>query len=239
MAVRVLSLVWDAYPGSGSALLALLALADWSDDNGRCYPSMSAIARKTRLSRSQAQRVVHRLIIDGYLLVTANALGGSPTQTRNYRIALDRLTGRMDATPTGRTDATGSTGATGRTDAAEGSHGRGGRGGAHATQTVSEPSTTVNRVRGKRKTTIPADFEISERVKKWAAEKQFDQMTEHLEAFKRKCQAKGYTYADWDAAFMEAVREDWASLRKPPSSGKRTPQPENFSSRDYGKGGRL
>jgi hypothetical protein len=233
MAVRILSLVWDQFPGGGSDLLALLALADWSDDNGRCYPSMNAIARKTRLSRSQAQRVVHRLIKDGYLQVTANALGGSPKQTCNYRIVLSHLSGRADAT------ATGSANATGRTDAAEGSHGCGDRGSAHATQTVSEPSTTVRRTPGVRKTVIPADFEISERVKKWASEKGFGQIDEHLDAFKRKCQAKGYTYADWEAAFMEAVREDWASLRKPASSTKRLPQPENFSSRDYGKGGRL
>lgn len=135
MAVRVLSLVWDGYPGGGSELLAMLALADWSDDSGRCYPSMAAIAKKVRLSKSQAQRVVHGLIDGGYVKVTANALGGSPTQTRNYRIVLDRLTGSAHAT--------GSVDATGRTNAAEGSHPCGGRGSAHATQTVSEPSTTV------------------------------------------------------------------------------------------------
>ncbi|MER2539914.1 MAG: helix-turn-helix domain-containing protein [Azonexus sp.] len=111
----------------------MLALADWSDDNGKCYPSMSSIAKKVRLSKSQAQRVVHGLIDDGFLKVTANALGGSPTQTRNYRIVLDRLTGSAHAT--------GSVCATGRTHAAEGSHPCGGRGSAHATQTVSEPST--------------------------------------------------------------------------------------------------
>lgn len=145
MSVRVLSLVFDGYPGGGSDLLALLALADWSDDGGRCYPSITAIARKTRLSRSQAQRVVHKLISDGFLVVTANALGGSPMQTRNYRIVLDRLTGSACATPTGRTDATGSMHATGRTGAQEGSHPCGERGRTHATQTVSEPSTTVSK----------------------------------------------------------------------------------------------
>ncbi|MGH8789763.1 MAG: hypothetical protein ACREYA_32415 [Cupriavidus necator] len=68
----------------------------------------------------------------------------------------------------------------------------------------------------KAKTAIPSDFGISERVERWAAERGFDNLVEHLEAFVRKCKAKGYTYADWDAAFMEAVREDWAKLRTPP-----------------------
>ncbi len=140
MSVRVLSMVWDGYPGGGTELLALLALADWSDDAGKCYPSISAIARKTRLSRSQAQRIVHQLIDDGFLVVTANALGGAPTQTRHYRIALDRLTGRADATRTSSTHATGSA------HAQEGSHPCGERGSTHATQTVSEPSVHVNPV---------------------------------------------------------------------------------------------
>jgi len=135
MSVRVMSLVWDGYPGGGSELLALLALADWSDDDGRCYPSMSAIADKTRLSRSQAQRVVHNLIDSGFVSVEGNESGGRPGSTRRYLIDLQQI-----RTERGRTHATGSAYATGRTDAAEGSHGCAERGRAHATQTISEPS---------------------------------------------------------------------------------------------------
>lgn len=144
MAVRVLSMVWDGYPGGGSDLLAILALADWSDDDGRCWPSMAAIARKTRLSRSQAQRIVHQLIDDGFLSVTGNETGGAPGSTRQYQINLPKLTGRTDATPTGRMDATGSAHATGRTHAQDGSHGCAETGRTHATQTVIEPSITVS-----------------------------------------------------------------------------------------------
>lgn len=64
-------------------------------------------------------------------------------------------------------------------------------------------------------TPLPADFVVSDRVKAWAATKGFTQLDEHCEAFRAKCEAKGYTYADWDSAFMEAVREDWARLRTP------------------------
>lgn len=63
------------------------------------------------------------------------------------------------------------------------------------------------------KTLIPADFAISDRVRKWADEKGHTQLDEHLDAFKRKCIAKGYANASWDDAFMEAIREDWAKLR--------------------------
>ena len=65
----------------------------------------------------------------------------------------------------------------------------------------------------KLKTSIPADFAVSERVKAWAATKGFDDLETHLEAFKSKCSAKGYTNVDWDEAFMGAIREDWAKLR--------------------------
>jgi hypothetical protein len=62
------------------------------------------------------------------------------------------------------------------------------------------------------KSALPDNFGISERVKAWATEKGHNRLTEHLEAFRAKAMAKGYTYVDWDSAFMEAIRNDWASL---------------------------
>lgn len=61
---------------------------------------------------------------------------------------------------------------------------------------------------------LPENFSISENVKKWAEEKNFTCLDEHLEAFKRKAIMNSYAYADWDLAFMEAIREDWAKLRQ-------------------------
>jgi len=65
---------------------------------------------------------------------------------------------------------------------------------------------------------LPDDFGISDAVKAWSIEKGHTRLPEHLEAFKLKCKAKSYAYADWDAAFMEAVRGDWAKLGNPPQS---------------------
>jgi hypothetical protein len=64
----------------------------------------------------------------------------------------------------------------------------------------------------KRKTTIPDGFDISERVKAWAEEKGHSHLADHLDSFRSKCRAKGYTYVDWDDAFMEAVRKNWANV---------------------------
>jgi len=226
MSIRVMSLVWDGFPGAGSELLAMLALADWSDDDGRCYPSIAAIATKTRLSRSQAQRVIHGLIDGGFVEILGNEFGGAPGTTRQYRIVRSSLTGRIDATPTGRMDATGSADATGSTHAQDGSHGCAETGRTHATQTVIEPSITVihtsattkKKVKAEKKKAtkapIPNDFGISEGIRKWAQAKGHARLEEHLEHFIGTAKANGYQYADWDAAFMNAVRNDWARLRQ-------------------------
>lgn len=70
------------------------------------------------------------------------------------------------------------------------------------------------------KVALPDDFGISERVQAWAKKNGLSRLDEHLEAFKRKARARAYEYADWDDAFMEAVREDWAKLRGAQQAGQ-------------------
>jgi phage replication O-like protein O len=76
------------------------------------------------------------------------------------------------------------------------------------------------------KTRLPDNFTISDHVKAWAVGKGFNHLDEHCESFKRKCRAKGYEYVDWDAAFMEAIRENWGKIsnnggRPPPGKLKK------------------
>lgn len=75
-----------------------------------------------------------------------------------------------------------------------------------------DASGDATRKRAPSKSPLPNGFSVSERVKAWAAEKGHDRLDQHLESFRAKATAKGYTYADWDAAFMEAIRENWAKL---------------------------
>ena len=93
MSIRVMSKVWESYPGGGSELLALLALADWSDDNGRCYPSMASISKKVRLKPRQAQRVVHQLIEAGDVFAVGEELRGKPGAKPQYRSNLSSPAG--------------------------------------------------------------------------------------------------------------------------------------------------
>lgn len=62
-------------------------------------------------------------------------------------------------------------------------------------------------------TPLPENFAVSERVRAWAERKGFGGLDIHLENFIGQCRAKGYTYADWDEGFMNAIRKDWAEVR--------------------------
>ena len=72
-----MTLVWDNFTRGGSEKLAMLALADWcNDQGGSLHPSISGIAKKINVSESQARRIIHGLIDEGYLTVIANHEGG-------------------------------------------------------------------------------------------------------------------------------------------------------------------
>ena len=52
-----MSRVWEGSQHKGSALLQLLAIADYADDNGLAWPGLSTLAGKTRISRRQVMRI--------------------------------------------------------------------------------------------------------------------------------------------------------------------------------------
>ena len=90
----------------------------------------------------------------------------------------------------------------------------------------------AKRSRRSRATPLPTDFNTSDKVKKWARSKGYGDLDLHLEAFRDKCAAKAYSYADWDAAFMTAIRQDWAGLRaKPRPNGISDDSPSPASQR--------
>lgn len=116
-----MDLVLDNFRQGGASKLVMLVLANWCDDRGlNLYPSIAAVADKACLSVSQARRVIHRLIEDGFLEVVGNHSGGAQHATRRYRVVIEQLlspplkvihTPSVDATP--RMDATPCTGARG------------------------------------------------------------------------------------------------------------------------------
>lgn len=93
-------------------------------------------------------------------------------------------------------------------------------------KTQAQPTPPTRKVRAV-KVPMPEGFSVSDKVSAWAEKNGFGQLDLHLDAFTRKASMNAYTYANWDAAFMEAIREDWAKIRQ--KAGK---QPESFREAD-------
>ena len=67
MSIKCMSRVWELSQQRGGALLFLLALADYADDNGFCWPGYGKLAQKTRVTRRNVSRLVERVAISGEL----------------------------------------------------------------------------------------------------------------------------------------------------------------------------
>ena len=90
MSIAVMSEVWRRSQHSGSHLLMLLALADFSDDHGSSYPAVSTLAAKCRMKPRNANIVLAALRESGELQVLMNA---GPSGVNRYRIVLKALGG--------------------------------------------------------------------------------------------------------------------------------------------------
>jgi len=67
MSIKIMSQVWENGPTDHGELLVLLALADFCDDRGQCWPSMAAIAEKARMTERGARGAIARLEVAGYV----------------------------------------------------------------------------------------------------------------------------------------------------------------------------
>ena len=95
------------------------------------------------------------------------------------------------------------------------------------TDTDTETLPRAKPIKNKKlKTSIPEDFSISDRVKKWAEDKKHSCLEEHLESFILKSKAKDYQYVDWDDAFMNAIRDNWAKIGNGNGNGHQVPARE-------------
>jgi hypothetical protein len=69
MSIAVSSWVWNNSPTKGSEKLVLLALADFANDAGRCWPSISTIAKRCGLDRRYVISILHQLEEGGHIQV--------------------------------------------------------------------------------------------------------------------------------------------------------------------------
>lgn len=71
MSVRVMSQVWGL-DLPDSEMLIMLALADWSNDEGVCWPSIAQLRAKTRKGERTIQGVIKSLVSKGHMSRTEN-----------------------------------------------------------------------------------------------------------------------------------------------------------------------
>ena len=102
--------------------------------------------------------------------------------------------------------------------------GREGRGKGREEDGKESPPAASKRARAQ-KGPLPADLSITPELQRWAEQRGYGDLDAHLDSFKDKAVAKGYQYADWNAALRNAIRDDWAGLR----TQKPTPTPSRKS----------
>ena len=82
MSIKYMNRVWeDQKLNTAAELLTMLALADWSDDVGACYPSIDRLALKIRKSRRTVQETIQKLAKHGKLCLKLN---DGPCGTNRY-----------------------------------------------------------------------------------------------------------------------------------------------------------
>ena len=84
MSVKYIQKVWDTSPYKAEKLLVLLALADWSNDDGYCWPSIDKIARKARITERGAFKIMAEFKEDKTILLIEQ--GGGRSKNNIYRL---------------------------------------------------------------------------------------------------------------------------------------------------------
>jgi hypothetical protein len=85
MSMRMMTQVWERSQHKGSELLLMLAIADNANDQGLAYPSAKTLAKKTRLSNRQVQRLIRVVTRSRELEVS---VGIGPRGCHEYRMHL-------------------------------------------------------------------------------------------------------------------------------------------------------
>jgi hypothetical protein len=102
VSIKVMTFVWEAFPGSGGELIVLLAMADYADDEGgNIYPSVPTLAKKSRMSDRGVQKVLRGLQDVGWIELVAEA-ENEKSRAREYRIPWRQLRKTRIVDPSGR-----------------------------------------------------------------------------------------------------------------------------------------
>lgn len=96
MSVKVMSAIWDHGPEKQADRFVLLALADFANDDGECWPSVKTVSRKVCMTERGVQKIVQRLESEGWLSVV---YGGGRHGCNLYTVNPERGSPRTTFTP--------------------------------------------------------------------------------------------------------------------------------------------
>lgn len=88
MSIKLMTLAWELRL-QPTIKLVLLAMCDWANDAGTCFPSIPTVAYKTSISPRHCQRIMAVLIADGLISVVGNPQGG--IGSRRYQVNMAAL----------------------------------------------------------------------------------------------------------------------------------------------------
>lgn len=81
--------VWDSEQlkeGDSKRTLVLLALADWANEDGWCWPAMKSVAQRARCSEATARRIIQHLERRGLVEIEPHR---GRNHTNRYRITME------------------------------------------------------------------------------------------------------------------------------------------------------
>lgn len=85
MSVRWISHVWETSPYEGRRLLLHLALADFANDEGTCFPSQRTLSLKARTTEAWVSASVRQMVKDGLLEIVSQGSGRGHRTTYRLR----------------------------------------------------------------------------------------------------------------------------------------------------------
>lgn len=68
MSIKLMTAVWDRTDITSTQKLVLLALADWANDDGLCWPSIATIGTKSSLKERAVQMTIRSLEDAGFVM---------------------------------------------------------------------------------------------------------------------------------------------------------------------------
>lgn len=91
MSIKLMSAVFENGPANSSERFVLLALANYADVNGKCWPAYATLAHNTGLSRPTVMRCVKSLTKQGYLKTVGRRRVTGEQASNYYWISFEKL----------------------------------------------------------------------------------------------------------------------------------------------------